>query len=113
MAAWDGLVGTDLQQAQNQLETLVVKAERLMGEIVKVPGEEDEKGSPVDEANAPNAENELLWSSFEDRFQEMLRKFHHRMLREEALQQRCKAVFDDIGQALQSRGNSRVIQNEL
>ena len=92
----------------------MVKAERLMGEIMRVPSSEnDPVGSPVDETAAPNAENEAVWRSFDDRFEEMLRKFHHRMLREEALQERCKAVFDDIGQALQSRGNSRVIQNEL
>jgi len=99
------------QTMQNQLESLMASAERLKAEIAhdRSKGTENERSEHQVQVLSPD---------FDQRFEQLLRKFYHRTQREEALQAKCRKLIESISLQLERNESSQefpqeVVQNDL
>lgn len=96
---------------QVQLESLMAKTEELRVDMTE--RDDSSVGSVESEKTRPRAESDRsmhAWMSFEDRFQEILSKFHQRYLKEESLQLRLRESLQSVASMLDNRP---VVQQEL
>lgn len=76
--------------------------EKLKADIVREPLE-----PPAPREDVPQPDG---FQHFDVRFEDLLKKFHHRMQREEVLQAKFRDLIDSIELSLRPR---QVVQNEL
>lgn len=79
--------------------------EQLKADISREPPE-----PPAEPAEPREDVQPLDGSPFDIRFEDLLKKFHRRMQREEVLQAKFRDLIDSIEQSLRPR---QVVQNEL
>ena len=105
-----GRAGKQFQTMQVQLESLMAKTEELKVDLTEREVSSVASSEPENRPRAESDRSMYAWMSFEERFQEILSKFHQRYLREESLQLRLRESLQSVAAILDNRP---VVQQEL